>query len=58
MAALRAEGHFALGNLAKKAGEQRSAREQFSTVVSKFRKMGMRSWLEKTESSLKILLAK
>ena len=57
MAALQAERHFALGDLPKKAGEQRSAHEQFSAVVSEFHEMGMQSWLEKTESSLKVLFA-
>ena len=57
MTALQAERHFALGDLPKKAGEQRSAQEQFSTAVSMFGEMGMQSWLEKTESLLKVLLA-
>ena len=46
-----------LGELARKAGEEQGAREQFSTAASMFREMSMQSWLEKTESALKDLWA-
>ncbi|MGH6629274.1 MAG: tetratricopeptide repeat protein, partial [Burkholderiales bacterium] len=55
MRPLQAQCHFALGELAEKAGEKRGAQEHFSTAVSMFREMGMRLWLEKTESALKDL---
>ena len=52
MRPLQAQCHFALGELAKKAGEKRGAQEQFDTAVSMFREMGMQFWLE---SALKAL---
>ena len=55
MQPLQAQCHYALGELARKAGEKRGAREQFSTAVSMFREMGMQFWLEKAESALKEL---
>jgi len=55
MRPLEAQCHFALGELAKKAGEQRGAQEQFSTAVSMFRGMGMKFWPEKAEAALEAL---
>ena len=45
--------HFALGELAMRAGETGRARERFGTAALMFRKMGMQSWMEKAESALK-----
>ena len=55
MRPLEAQCHFALGELAKKAGEHRGAHEQFSTAVSMFRGMGMKFWPEKAEAALEAL---
>ena len=55
MRPLAAQCHFALGELAKKAGEKRGAQEQLSMALSMFREMGMQFWLEKTEAALKDL---
>ena len=55
MRPLEAQCHFALGELAKKAGEKRRAQEHFSTAVSMFRDMGMQFPLEKAEAALKNL---
>jgi len=55
MRPLEAQCHFALGELAKKAGKQRDAQEQFSTAASMFRGMGMKSWPEKAEAALEAL---
>ena len=52
MRPLAAQCHFALGELAKKAGEGRSAQDQFSTALSMFREMGMQFRPEKAESAL------
>lgn len=52
MRPLAAQCHFALGKLAKTAGEGPSAQVQFSTAVSMFRAMGMQAWLEKAEFEL------
>jgi transcriptional regulator with AAA-type ATPase domain/tetratricopeptide (TPR) repeat protein len=57
MRPLAAECHLALGELAKKAGEGRSAQEQFSTALSMFREMCMQLRLEKAESAVKELSA-
>ncbi|MEO6024549.1 MAG: AAA family ATPase [Burkholderiales bacterium] len=57
MRPLEAQCHFALGELAKKAGEPRGAQEQFSAALSMFRDMGMQSWLAKAEAALKDLQA-
>ena len=55
MRPLQARCHFALGELAKQAGETRDAQEQFEKAASMFRDMGMQSWLEKAEAALKDL---
>jgi class 3 adenylate cyclase/tetratricopeptide (TPR) repeat protein len=55
MRPLEAQCHFALGELAGMAGEQREAQEQFGRAASMFREMGMQSWLEKAESARKEL---
>jgi Tfp pilus assembly protein PilF len=52
MRPLEAQCHFALGELAKKAGEKPRAQEQFNTAMSMFHEMGMQFWLE---SALKAL---
>jgi hypothetical protein len=52
---MEAQCHLALGELAKKAGEQRDTQERFSTAASMFREMGMQSWLEKAESAFEAL---
>ena len=57
MRPLQAQCHFALAELARKAGEGRSAQEQFGTAVSMFREMGMQFPLEKTEAALNDLSA-
>ena len=55
MRPLQAQCHFALGQLAKEAGEQRGAQEQLSAAVSMFRGMGMKFWPEKAEAALEEL---
>ena len=52
MRPLEAQCHFALGELAEKAGERREAQEQFSAAASMFREMGMQFPLEKAEFAL------
>ena len=51
MRPLEAQCHFALGELAKKAGETRGAQEQLEKAASMFRDMGMQSWLEKADAA-------
>jgi len=57
MRPLAAECHLALGELAKKAGERRSAQEQLGTASSMFREMGMQFWLQNAEAALEELAA-
>ena len=50
MRPLVAHGHFGLGQLYRRTGDQAKAHEHLTTAATMYREMGMNFWLEKAEA--------
>ena len=53
MRPLVAHCHFHLGKLSRKADQHEQARQDLTTATTMYREMGMRSWLDQAEATMR-----